>query len=281
MNSRTILAALVAVALSTGMAWGQDTAPAPDAGAKANAPGQSQPPPAQQPSTPQADQPAAQTQQQATPAAPATPNPEFVAAQERIASVRSKGKALPAPEKDAAAKQVKDLVGGIDAEAAAKGDAIVAGRLAPEFGMTTDELMAQRTRYASGWGDLMIAHTLLGGAKTDMTIDELYLLRSEGMGWGEIAHGMGLKIGPTMSALNSEGQVARGLAKPDGKPEKIAGAEGAAPSAPASVGKSAEGKSAAPKGEEAASAAPKGEASKSASSKGAAPKGQPTKSKAK
>jgi len=178
-------------------------------------------------------------------------------------------------EYEALDKQIKDIVGSVDAEAAAKGDTIVASRLAGDLGLTSDQLMAQRTRYASGWGELMVAHSLLGGARTDMTIDELYLLRSEGLGWGQIAHGMGLELGPTMAALNAEGRVAKGLAEPDGKPEKIAAAEGGASSAPASAATSAEPKSGAGKSE------PSGGATKNTAPKGSESKGQSGKSKSK
>jgi hypothetical protein len=43
------------------------------------------------------------------------------------------------------------------------------------------------------------------------------------MGWGQIAHGLGLKLGPAMGAVKTEARVARGLEKADGKVTTIQG----------------------------------------------------------
>ena len=42
-------------------------------------------------------------------------------------------------------------------------------------------------------------------------------MQKTGMGWGEIAAGLGLNLGETVSAVQSEGKVAGGTVKADGK----------------------------------------------------------------
>jgi len=133
-------------------------------------------------------------------------------------------------------KDAKDTEGKLDAtkasvdkEAAAKGDGVVAGRLATEFGMTSDALMAEKAQYNTGWGDLMIAHSLAANG-TDVTIDQLFGMRTtDHLGWGQIANGMGLKLGNVVSAVKSEGKVATGQSTGDGKVATMhgSGAKGA------------------------------------------------------
>ena len=145
-----------------------------------------------------------------------TPSAAYMAARER-------GKA--APPKDVAAidKQLLTLAKQIDEQAARAGDPAVAGRLASDFGVSSDVLMAEKSRYNAGWGDLMIAHTLGSNTLTGVTVDEIFAMRAtDGMGWGQIANGLDLKLGSVVSAMKSQGKVATGAARADGKPAKIA-----------------------------------------------------------
>src|SRR5207244_1169896 len=98
-----------------------------------------------------------------------------------------------------------------DDEAKATGDAKVAARLATEFGMTAEALMAEKNDLSTSWGQLMIAHSLAANSKTDLTVAQLIQLRGE-MGWGQIAAGLGLKLGETVSAVRAESKVATGTA---------------------------------------------------------------------
>jgi hypothetical protein len=50
-----------------------------------------------------------------------------------------------------------------------------------------------------------------------VTMDQLFAMRKDGMGWGQIAQGLNLKLGEVVSAVASEGAVAQGTAKADGK----------------------------------------------------------------
>src|SRR6185503_7077581 len=130
-------------------------------------------------------------------------------------------------------------------DAARYGSTTVAGRLAAEFGMTTDELMSEHQAIGCSWGDLMIAHSLHANAGAEASVAQLIQLRREGTGWGQIAAGLGLKLGQVVSAVQAEGKVASGLAKPDGK---VAVIRGDGTRASAGAGASAGVKAAVPAG---------------------------------
>ena len=83
--------------------------------------------------------------------------------------------------------------------------------------MTGDALVAEADKFGAGLGEVIIAHTLLANSKTPVTMDQLFALRKDGMGWGQIAQGMDLRLGDIVSAAMSEGKVAQGTAKADGK----------------------------------------------------------------
>ena len=115
---------------------------------------------------------------------------------------------------------------GVEKTAASQGDEKVAGRLAAEFGTTTQAMLDEKQALGASWGNLMIAHTLASNASTDVTVEQLMQMKSDGMGWGKIAAGLGLNLGSVVSSVAAEGRVANGLAKPDGKVAVIHG-EGA------------------------------------------------------
>jgi len=222
----TIGAAAVSIAatlLLSQVAWGQDPAAS-----------STPPPPPAATTTPPSD-PAAQAQ-------PAVENQANVNAQsnaggEVLANVRKTGVTVDAKARDKFDADVTLAAKQVEADAASSGDAKVAERLGTEFGMTPDALVAERNELGTSWGQLMIAHTLMSNASAEVTARQLFDLRTEGMGWGQIAHGLGLKLGPAMGAVKTEARVARGLEKADGKvttiqgPGSKAGAQAAAKAA--------------------------------------------------
>lgn len=113
----------------------------------------------------------------------------------------------------------------VDAEAN-QAESKVADRLATEFGMTSEALMAEKSSTGASWGGLMIAHTLAANSNTSVTAAELTSMQQGGMGWGQIAAGLGLNLGEVVSAVQSEGKVASGTLKADGK-VAVAHGEGA------------------------------------------------------
>ena len=153
----------------------------------------------------------------ATPARPASA--AYLAARER-------GKGVMAKETATIDKDLTTVSKGVDDKAAKDGDATVAGRLASDFGVSSDALLAEKTKYNVGWGDLMIAHTLGSNTLTGVTVDEIMTMRTtDAMGWGAIASGLDLKLGNVVSGVKSEAKVATGASRADGKPAKIAVAE--------------------------------------------------------
>ena len=148
--------------------------------------------------------------------------------QEKGARVSAEARAKSETRLEAAAKKT-------DEQARAAGDAKVATRLAAEFGMSVEQMQSEKQALGCSWGQLMIAHSLDANAKTDVTASQLVQLHQEGTGWGQIAAGLGLKLGEAVSAVQAEGRVAAGLAKPDGKCAVIHG-EGARAGVSAGVG---------------------------------------------
>ncbi len=136
--------------------------------------------------------------------------------------IKEKGQTVAAKDRETLEKKLDEVQKQIEAEASSKGDATVAGRIAGEFGLTADALTAERAQFSRGWGEIVVAHTLLANAKTPgLTIADMFQLRNDGLGWGQIAHGLNLRLGEVASAVRSEGRVATGLAKADGKPATI------------------------------------------------------------
>jgi len=179
---------------------------------------------------------ATQTQTQTQPQTGTTPTPGTPAviqegttanehasteAQAHLQEVMDRARKTPAKTAEAADKQLMTHAKSVDAEATSKGDQTVVGRLATEFGMTPDALTSERAQFNTGWGDLMIAHMLAANSKTTVTVQDLFQMRTDGMGWGQIANGLGFRLGEVVSATKAETRVATGLSKPDGKPARI------------------------------------------------------------
>ncbi len=143
-----------------------------------------------------------------------------------VEAVRKKGAAVPKETRAKAEAKIETEAKRLNDQAGSEGDAKVAARLAAEFGMTADQLTAEKNELKASWGELMIAHSLEANTKTDVTTSQLFDLRKEGMGWGQIAAGLGLKLGETVSAVHAETRVATGKAAADGKVAAIHG-EGA------------------------------------------------------
>jgi len=156
---------------------------------------------------------------------PVTPDPGVKAeagASAGAAVIMEKAKKTPVAEAEDTEKKLGETVKKVDEEAAAKGDQTVASRLGAEFGLAPDALIAERATYKTGWGELMIAHTLLANAQGGaVTLDQLFEMRRNGLGWGQIGHGLGLKLSGVVSAVKAEGRVAVGAVKADGRPAKI------------------------------------------------------------
>lgn len=207
----TVVAA--AMAQSNDPASGKSEPPTPD---KAT---QTTPPPV---ATPPPDASTTPKDEVAPPAASATVKEQTaVKTNPAIERVKERGLKVSAKERESIDKKLDEIERQIENEATSKGDAAVAGRIAGEFSMTADALTAERSQYTRGWGEILVAHTLAANSKSDVTLADIYQMRNQGMGWAVIAHGLGLKLGDVVPAVKSEGRVALGLAKGDGKAATI------------------------------------------------------------
>ena len=142
------------------------------------------------------------------------------------AAIEQKAEKIAAQAKAKADAQLTAASEQVDKRASGDGEVAVATRLAAEFGMTTQALNDEKRSLDVSWGQLMIAHTLDANVSHDLTVEQLVAMHKDGMGWGEIAAGLGLQLGSVVSVVNSEGRVADGLAKADGHVATIRG-EGA------------------------------------------------------
>ena len=159
-----------------------------------------------------------EAQSSASTHAEATTNDRRQALETRAAKVSARTKAQAETKLEAAAKSVQDQ--------ARQGEPQVASRLAAEFGTTSQAMMDEKNQLQTSWGNLMIAHTLASNASTGMTVPQLIEMKDSGMGWGQIAAGLGLNLGSVVSAVKAETRVANGLSKADGHVAAIHG-EGA------------------------------------------------------
>lgn len=146
-----------------------------------------------------------------------------IEARKSLERIKQRGAKVSSQTRAKAESKLEAVATRTSEEAARNGSATVAARLAAEFGMSTDQLTAEHQALGCSWGELMIAHSLDANTTAEVTVAQLFELRKEGTGWGQIAAGLGLKLGEVVSAVQAEGRVAAGLAKPDGKVAVIRG----------------------------------------------------------
>jgi hypothetical protein len=104
---------------------------------------------------------------------------------------------------------------------ASVGETRVAAFLGAEFGMSEEAIIKERRTLGASWGNLTIAHTLAASDKQGMTVAQVLHLSDCGLGWGQIAVGLGFNLDDTVRAVSAESRVARGRAKADGKAAPI------------------------------------------------------------
>jgi len=138
-------------------------------------------------------------------------------AQADLTPVRERAKKATVKTLTAAEKKLTALSKRIDGDVEQTGEFIIANRIAPEFSLTGEAMMSERSSRDVGMGDLVIAHTLKANAKNGITTEQLFQLRQEGMSWGQIAYGLGFNLNATTTAVRSEADVVSGTMKADGK----------------------------------------------------------------
>jgi hypothetical protein len=155
---------------------------------------------------------------------PSVPAPGSTTPDVRIHGIKERARWAPPEPCAETDKKLQSTVRAIDKEASKNGDRLVMARIAAEFRTPAETILAERTRLSAPWGELLVAHTLLASAP-DVTVDQLFDMRAEGLGWGQIAYGLGLNQKEVATAVQEEGRVVRGKSKPDGSPARIASAE--------------------------------------------------------
>ena len=157
-------------------------------------------------------------------------------AQATLQAIRERGKGI-SPK--ARSRIEEGLEGAAElVDKTARNDAArVAERIALEFGVTIESLMAERKDLGAPWSDIVIAHTFQANTSSGMTARQLLKLHDDGMGWSQIAYGLGLDLGQVVNAVKTECRVATGLTRPDGKVAAIR-AEDSIPTSATDVGSS-------------------------------------------
>ena len=110
-----------------------------------------------------------------------------------------------------------------DIDRASVGETRVAKFLADEFGMSVEEILAEKRVLRTSWGNLAIAHTLAASDKQGMTVAQVLQLHDRGMGWGQIATGLRYNLDDAVRAVQVERYVAMGRARADGRMTQISG----------------------------------------------------------
>lgn len=143
------------------------------------------------------------------------------AARARFERIRSLGARASQKARTEAESRIDAASQTIEKTVALDGNARVAERFAAEFGTTPEALVAERAELETSWGELVIAHTIQA-SRTDLTVAELVAMREE-MGWGQIAAGLGMKLGDVVSAVRAESRAVNGETTADGRVATIRG----------------------------------------------------------
>lgn len=139
------------------------------------------------------------------------------------ARIEEKGSKVAAAARAKADKGIAEAQKQLESSAAVDGDARIAERLGEDLGMSAEALLAEKAALKTSWGQLMVAHSIEANAASDVTIEQLIQMKSDGMGWGKIAAGLDLDLGSVVSGVKAESQVARGLVRADGKVAAMTG----------------------------------------------------------
>ena len=149
--------------------------------------------------------------------------PPPASTEEVLAAIRDKGAKASLQSRIDTERKLEFASKSIDAEAVRLGEVQFAGRLAAEFGQGIEALTAEKNNMKISWGELVIARTLLSNTKAAVGVVQLVQLRSGGMGWGQIAAGLGFDLREVVSAVHTESRVASGKNKGDGRVATIHG----------------------------------------------------------
>jgi hypothetical protein len=134
-----------------------------------------------------------------------------------LAAIQSRAALVPAAERAHADAKLESMCRKIDDAAAECGETCVGSKLALDYKIAPEDLIRERAVLGCGWGDLIVARTLIANSADPPTHAELFAIHDRGTGWGQIAAGMGFRLGDVLRAVKHEMRVARGATPAGGK----------------------------------------------------------------
>ncbi len=134
----------------------------------------------------------------------------------QLQAIRDRGQLIDANLRSRIEDRLESVAQEVDVEAR-KHEIQVANRLSAEFDVTPQTLLDEKSQYGAWWGELVIAHTLAANTSPYVSAGRIFKLHDDGVGWSQIAFGLGLNLKQFANAAQAEARVALGQTPPDGK----------------------------------------------------------------
>jgi len=131
---------------------------------------------------------------------------------ERLEAIKDHGLSTPEQHRDRAEARLAVTSRKVNAHAARTGDEKMAETLGNEFGVAPTVLLDEKRDLGVTWAEVMIAH-VLGANSHFASPREIVEIERQGLGWGQIAAGMGFGLRETVRAAQRECRVAIGTSK--------------------------------------------------------------------
>ena len=147
--------------------------------------------------------------------------PVDTAAMKRL--IRERAERVSPQSRANAERRLEQAAQRVDLLAADAGDAMLAARLAREFGAPAWVLTRERALAGASWGEVLVAHTLSANSRATVEPAHLLAWRREGMPWSQLAVGLGLSLASAVSAVDEEARVACGWARASGRVAAVCG----------------------------------------------------------
>ncbi len=142
---------------------------------------------------------------------------DYGAASDRLEFIKDEGLRMHERVREKMERKLEKTARQVDRAARRIGDQAMAARLGAEFEVAPEALLAQKADLCASWAEILIGYTLGANARTAVTPDQLVAMEHQGMGWGQIAAGLGFGLNQTVAAARTEGRVAQGKSRPDGR----------------------------------------------------------------
>jgi len=134
---------------------------------------------------------------------------EAAKARADLGEIRSRAKAMPGDQRRSTDKRVAATIERVNKDALSRGQANTASKLAVQFSVSAEALLAEKAEYGFTWGEVVIAHRLQENAAVAIDIASLSHLREEGLSWGAIAYGLRFHLEDLEEVIKSGGKIGR------------------------------------------------------------------------